>query len=692
MNTGKQVNAMVVVLLLTVIMIGVYAIFDPFRADTAEDDQLAMTAERAATTFALNCRLCHGDRGEGGVNGGRLPAAPALDRVSLRGIEQGVFSVAAFDEAFTLITNTIACGRAGTFMPTWSRSQGGTLSEEQIRQLAVLIAGGNPGADPLQQGGFWDLAQDHADELDAEATAHATLQMPSGALDAAATEIVISNAAPFSAGQFIRIDGERMLVTEVPTTGRALVDSIGREPRRLLVSSAEGLAVGDIIRLDSELLEITAIRDDADGGITLNQGAPSFANTISVSNAAFFAEGYVVRAGGELIEVEGPVDTDQTLAVAFGRANTTIFVSGSVGIEQGMVIRMGEELMRVISIEPARVSIDRGAEDAEGNATQAASHASGAAILKLVEDPAEGEEPEDPDTGQTLLATLDSNETTLTVSGITGLSVGRTFQIGDELVEVRDVEPAVLRVERGVGGTSNDTHSRRVPIFVGNLLRVERGVQGTSAEAQTAGTPALFTELEVSRAVGGSTLADHSKNAEVFIGSSIFVDRGVLGTDAAEHINDTLVLDFPVPPDNPSTNAGPTCGQLAVDLGDGPDEEVTPDPNATQVAVSLFEFGVEPDAVSITSGLTNFTVANDGAIPHNFRLIATDLAPDALPLDGSAVDEDSLDVVAEIGLFGADDSRVTPATQLEAGSYVLICNVAGHYESGMFVGFEVVAP
>ncbi|MCH7488021.1 MAG: hypothetical protein IIB23_00145 [Chloroflexi bacterium] len=692
MNTGKQVNAMVVVLLLTVIMIGVYTLFDPFRADTAEDDQLEMSAVRAATTFALNCRLCHGDRGEGGANGGRLPAAPALDRVGLRGIEKGLFSAAAFDEAFTLITNTVACGRAGTFMPTWGRSQGGTLTDEQIRQLAVLITGGNLGADPLHQGGFWDLAQEHADELDAEAMEHATLQMPSGDLDATATQIVVSNAGPFSPEQFIRIDDERMLVVDVPTTGRALVDDIGREPRQLLVSSAEGLAIGDIIRLDSELLEVTAIRNDADAGITLDQDATLFANRISVNNAAFFSEGYVLRAGGELIEVMGPVDTEQTLAVAFGRANTTIFVSGSAGIEQGMVIRMGEELLRVISVEPARVSINRGAEDADGNATQPASHAAGAAILKLVEEPAEGEEPEDPDTGQTLLATLDSNETTLTVSGVTGLSVGSTFQIGDELVEVKNVEPAVLRVERGVGGTSNDFHSRRVRIFIGNLLEVERGVQGTSAAAQTAGTPALFTELDVERAVGGSTVADHTKNSEVFIGSSFFVERGVLGTEAAGHANDTLVLDFPVAPDNPSTNKGPTCGQLPVDLGDGPSPDVTPDPNATQVAISLSEFNVVPDAASISSGLTNFTVANDGAIPHNFRLIATDLAPDALPVVGSAVDEEGLTVVAEIGLFGPGDSRLTPATQLDAGSYVLICNVAGHYESGMFAGFEVVGP
>ena len=173
MDTGKQINAMVVVLFLTVIAVGFYALFDPFRADKAEDDQLAMSAERGAHTFALNCRLCHGDRGEGGVDGGRLPAAPGLDRSDLRGFEMGAFSFAVFDENFTMIMNTITCGRAGTAMPTWGRVHGGTLSGEQIRQLTVVISGGDLGADPVHRDadgahiGCWDDVQQQADEIDA---------------------------------------------------------------------------------------------------------------------------------------------------------------------------------------------------------------------------------------------------------------------------------------------------------------------------------------------------------------------------------------------------------------------------------------------------------------------------------------------------------------------------------------------
>jgi uncharacterized cupredoxin-like copper-binding protein len=35
---------------------------------------------------------------------------------------------------------------------------------------------------------------------------------------------------------------------------------------------------------------------------------------------------------------------------------------------------------------------------------------------------------------------------------------------------------------------------------------------------------------------------------------------------------------------------------------------------------------------------------------------------------------------------------VAPVESLEAGAYVLICNIPGHYQQGMFVGFEATAP
>ena len=83
-----------------------------------------------------------------------------------------------------------------------------------------------------------------------------------------------------------------------------------------------------------------------------------------------------------------------------------------------------------------------------------------------------------------------------------------------------------------------------------------------------------------------------------------------------------------------------------------------------------------------------FRVANDGAVLHNFVVIRTDAAADALPVAGAAVDEGAVDVVGRIDdLFGGDtrDATVT----LTPGNYVLICNIPGHYQLGMTAAFTV---
>ena len=676
MNTGKQINAMVIVLFLTVIAIGAYTIWDPFRSDSAADEQIEMAAERGATTFALNCRLCHGDRGEGGALGGRLPQAPALNLDFLRGFEQGALSEEALKEVMKLVTNTIVCGRVGTFMPIWGVDQGGTLNEEQIRQLTVLITGGG-------REGFWELAQEHADELDAEATDHATVQMPSGAFAANDTELIVNNAATFSVDQYIRIEDERLLIADVPSTGQQLAKDIGRTPDRFIVSGAEGIEVGAIIRLDSELMEVTAIEDDGDSGTVLDIAASASDTLISVDDPTFFRPEYVLRVGDELIRVIEAVDTGQTLEETIGRAQTTIFVSGSDGLSVGMVIRMSGELLRITEIHPAFVEVERGVDS-----TSQATHTSGAAILK-----AEVEEDEEPDTGQTLLDTVDANATTFVVTGMIGLAVDESFLLGDEVVKVTRVEPARLRVERGADGSGRESHSRRASIFDRNLLNVERGF-GSTAAAHAEGDSIFLTILEVERSVAGSTLETHSKTAEIFLGHRLIVERGAFDTTAAEHQNDALVYDFPTAPVGPELNVS-ACGQRSAGVeptSTGPTATPAPPPlGALEVTVSLTEFAIDVDTTTLADGPVIFQVRNDGAIVHNLRVIATDLTPDDLPTSRGSVDEEQLEVVARTSDFEAGGSQTSTVEQLAPGNYVLICNVPGHYQNGMAVGFEVTA-
>lgn len=111
-----------------------------------------------------------------------------------------------------------------------------------------------------------------------------------------------------------------------------------------------------------------------------------------------------------------------------------------------------------------------------------------------------------------------------------------------------------------------------------------------------------------------------------------------------------------------------------------------------QVAVSLIdpEFAVVADPATAPAGSTTFVVSNRGSIDHNFRVIKTDLAEGDLPIDSATfkVDESQVDVVASLSEFSAGTVQELTA-QLGAGSYVLICNVPTHYESGMHTAFTV---
>lgn len=120
----------------------------------------------------------------------------------------------------------------------------------------------------------------------------------------------------------------------------------------------------------------------------------------------------------------------------------------------------------------------------------------------------------------------------------------------------------------------------------------------------------------------------------------------------------------------------------------------TPPPNGGPpgIAVSLTDpnYSVSVDPATTAAGDVTFNVTNDGTITHNLRVAETDLAPGDLPIDTAnfEVDEQAANVIAK----GADlpkDQTETVTAPLAAGSYVLFCNVPGHYEQGMHTGFTV---
>jgi uncharacterized cupredoxin-like copper-binding protein len=118
----------------------------------------------------------------------------------------------------------------------------------------------------------------------------------------------------------------------------------------------------------------------------------------------------------------------------------------------------------------------------------------------------------------------------------------------------------------------------------------------------------------------------------------------------------------------------------------------------TTVDVTLQEFAVIPAQDSAPAGTITFQVENTGPDDvHEFVVVKTDLAPDALPTDenGAVTEEgEGMEVIDEI-----EDIRVggTPSltVDLDAGNYVLICNIwdeeeqEAHYAMGMRTAFIV---
>lgn len=108
------------------------------------------------------------------------------------------------------------------------------------------------------------------------------------------------------------------------------------------------------------------------------------------------------------------------------------------------------------------------------------------------------------------------------------------------------------------------------------------------------------------------------------------------------------------------------------------------------IGVTLADFTVTPDEDSAPAGEVTFDVTNDAEQTHEFVIVKTDLAEDELPLNDEGVDEEGegMEIVDEIeDIEGGSDQSLT--VNLESGSYVLICNLPGHYAQGMHSSFTV---
>ena len=136
----------------------------------------------------------------------------------------------------------------------------------------------------------------------------------------------------------------------------------------------------------------------------------------------------------------------------------------------------------------------------------------------------------------------------------------------------------------------------------------------------------------------------------------------------------------------------PACGSDAGDSGTG---------GGGTVEVTLQEFAISTSSSSVAAGPVTFNVTNDGPEDvHEFVVIRSDLDLTALPTDGDGAvleDGEGLEAVDEIEDL-AVDATGSLTVDLEAGAYVLICNIVqtdpdgsieAHFAEGMRTSFTV---
>ncbi len=124
------------------------------------------------------------------------------------------------------------------------------------------------------------------------------------------------------------------------------------------------------------------------------------------------------------------------------------------------------------------------------------------------------------------------------------------------------------------------------------------------------------------------------------------------------------------------------------DGGDGGDGAAT---DGT-VAATLADYSVTLDQSSAPAGDVTFDVSNEAGQVHEFVVLQTDLAEDALPTDENG----DVDEAGDPGITLVDEiedieggATASLDVSLDAGSYVIICNLPGHYSQGMHTAFTV---
>lgn len=102
----------------------------------------------------------------------------------------------------------------------------------------------------------------------------------------------------------------------------------------------------------------------------------------------------------------------------------------------------------------------------------------------------------------------------------------------------------------------------------------------------------------------------------------------------------------------------------------------------SSVSVDLKEFSATLSSTEGAAGSVTFNLKNSGTIVHEFVVVKTNLAANALTVVAGVVPEEGMEVMGEVEDLAVGATAPLVLT-LPAGHYVAFCNIEGHYAGGM---------
>ena len=184
----------------------------------------------------------------------------------------------------------------------------------------------------------------------------------------------------------------------------------------------------------------------------------------------------------------------------------------------------------------------------------------------------------------------------------------------------------------------------------------------------------------------------HLTTVALLIGAALAVacggsdDSGTMTRPAATPT--AAPTQTPAAPAATSTPSGSGTAVGAEEADAAAKERQATAPPGTVIVVGVeWAFGTGVD--SMPAGTVTFEMLNEGAVVHDLWVVRTDLAYDALPVEGGLAVTGGANEVIDKVLETDAGTTISLTVDLEPGSYALICNIPAHYQLGMRAPFTI---